>query len=683
MTKTIACFLLIGTIGFTACNSGGETKSGDSTVVARTQFLDLSTIDSSVKPGDNFWLFANGAWDKKVTIPATENSAGSFVDLRKTNRASLQKLCEDAAKSNAAKGTVEQQVGDLYKSGMDTTKIEQLGYTPIKQDLDAVNGFADYKQMMQWIAQQYATGNAYLYSFDVRPDDKNASKNIGAFNQGGLGLPDRDYYFKTDEKNREIVGQYTNYITTLFTLTGDDSASAKKNAASVIATETAIANGHFDNVELRDPQKNYNKLSIADLTKLAPAIDWNGVFDAMKIKKDSFIVGQLKFFQNLNTAVTKVPIGDWKQYMRFHIISDASPYLSKAFEEANFNFYSKTLSGQQQQQPRTERVASLVDGSVGEALGQLYVKKYFTDDASKRMKDLVNNLQQVYKKRIQNLDWMSDSTKQVAISKLEAFTKKIGFPEKWKEYKVDIEPDDFVGNLVRLGKWRYEDMIAKQGKPVDRSEWLMTPPTINAYYNPPYNEIVFPAGILQFPFFDANADDAINYGGIGMVIGHEMTHGFDDQGSQYDKDGNLKNWWGEADNIKFKAKVNQVIKQYDDYTVLDNLHVKGALTVGENLADIGGIAIAYEAFKNTEQGKGNTKIDGFTPDQRFFLSFAQIWRVKLKDESVRQRIQGDPHSPAMWRVNGPLSNFTPWYTAFGVKEGDKMWKPESERIHVW
>ena len=685
MNKTFACLLLAGTAGMIACNtSANKTGSGDSAVAARTQFLDPATIDSTVKPGDNFWLYANGAWNKTAVIPATENSVGSFNDLSKANRVALQKLCENAAKTEAAKGTVEQQVGDLYKSGMDTVKIEQLGFTPVKADLDAVNSLPDDKAMMQWIAGQYTMGNDYLFGFGVQPDDKNASRMISAFNQGGLGLPDKDYYFKADDKSREIRTQYGNYITTLFTLTGDDASTAAKNAATVIAAETEIANGHFDNIELRDPQKNYNKLAPADLVKLAPAINWNEVFKTMKIGQDSLLVGQIKFFKNLNTIVTKLPIANWKQYLRFHIINNAAPYLNRPFADANFGFFHRTLSGQQQPQPRSERMAALVDRSIGESLGQLYVKKYFTDDASKRMKDLVNNLQQVYKKRIQNLDWMSDSTRQVAVAKLEAFTKKIGFPDKWKEYKVDIVPTDFVGNLNRIGKWQYDDMIAKQGKPVDRGEWGMTPPTINAYYNPPYNEIVFPAGILQFPFFDANADDAVNYGGIGMVIGHEMTHGFDDQGSQYDKDGNLKNWWGAADNAKFKDKVNQVIHQYDAYTVLpDSLHVKGALTVGENMADIGGLAIAYKAFKNTEEGKGNKKTDGFTPDQRFFLSFAQIWRMKLKDESVRQRIQGDPHSPAMWRVNGPVSNFTPWYTAFGVKQGDKLWKPENERIHVW
>ncbi len=681
MKKTNACLLMLAvTVGFTACKN--ETSNSE-TATERTKFLDAANMDTTIKPGDNFWLYANGAWNQKAIIAGTESSVGSFTDLRKANRDAMRTLCEDAAKAGAAKGTVEQQVGDLYASGMDSAKIEQLGYTPIKPYLEQINGLQDAKQMMAWIAKQRSEGNGFLYNFMVNPDDKNASVMIPAFYQGGLGLPDRDYYFKNDERSVEIRSKYAAYITSLFKLTGDDSATAAKNTAAVIGLETQIANGHFTNIELRDPQKNYNKLAVADMAKLAPAIDWKATFEGLQMKQDSFLVGQTKFFQNLNTVVTKAPVADWKQYLRFHMISDAADYLSSAFDNAKFDFFSKTLSGQMLQKPRSERIASQVDETIGESLGQLYVKKYFNEDAKKRMMEMVNNLQEVYAKRIKELDWMSAETKEKALAKLNAFAKKIGFADKWKTYNIDIDKNDYVGNIVRYSKWAYADNIAKQGKPVDKSEWGMTPPTINAYYNPPYNEIVFPAGILQFPFFDPKADDAINYGGIGMVIGHEMTHGFDDQGAQYDKDGNLKNWWAEVDNAKFKTKVDQVIKQYDAYTVLDSLHVKGALTVGENLADIGGLAIAYEAFKTTEQGKKNETIDGFTAEQRFFLSFAQVWRIKMKEEATRQRIQGDVHSPAMWRVNGPVTNFTPWYTAFGVKEGDKMYKAEADRIKVW
>ncbi|MEO7309996.1 MAG: M13 family metallopeptidase [Chitinophagaceae bacterium] len=681
MKKTNACLLMLAAaVGFAACNNVADPKPA---ATERASFLDPASRDTTVKPGDNFWLYANGSWNKSAVIAGTESGIGSFTDLRKASRDAMRLLCQDAAKAGAAKGSVQQLVGDFYTSGLDSTKIEQLGFTPIKPWLDQVNGLQDSKQMMQWIAAQRSEGNGYLYNFGVNPDDKNASFMICGFSQGGLGLPDRDYYFKTDAPTVDTRAKYAAYITTLFKLTGDDSATAAKNAASVIALETMIAGGHSTNIELRDPQKNYNKLAQADMAKLAPAIDWKTTFEGLQMKQDSFLVGQPKFFQTLGMLVNKVPVADWKTYLRFHVISDAAEFLSGAFANAHFDFYNKTLDGQQVQRSRDERIASQIDLTMGENLGQLYVKKYFDEAAKKRMLDLVNNMQQVYAKRIKELDWMSDETKTKALDKLNAFAKKIGFPDKWKDYKVDIDKNDYTGNMERLSKWAYADNIAKQGKPVDKSEWGMTPPTINAYYNPPFNEIVFPAGILQFPFFDPKADDAINYGGIGMVIGHEMTHGFDDQGAQYDKDGNLKNWWAASDNEKFKGKVNQVIKQYDEFTVLDSLHVKGALTVGENLADIGGIAIAYEAFKNTEQGKKNETIDGLTADQRFFLSFAQIWRTKLKDESVRQRIQGDPHSPAMWRVNGPLMNFTPWYNAFGVKEGDKMFKPEADRIKVW
>jgi len=649
----------------------------------KSQFLDRSAMDTSVKPGDNFWLYANGNWNKTAVIPNTENSTGSFFDLRKKSREAMQSLCETAAASKAPVGSIEQKVGDMYASGMDTATIDKLGYDPIKPYLQEINNLTTTKAAINFIAIHIAMGDNMLYSFGVQPDDKNASVNICGFYQGGLGLPEKDYYFSTDPKIVTQRKAYVAYITKLFELTGDNNITAAKNATTVLAFETTLASGHSTNVELRDPVANYHKMGNADLAKLAPYLDWNSIYAELKITTDSFNVGQPKFYKTLDSMYIAVPINDWKQYIRFHELNNAAGALSNDFVAANFEFYGKVLSGQQKQKPRSERMASNVDGSLGEALGQLYVKKYFTDSAKHRMMDLVNNLQQVYSKRIQALDWMSDATKIKAEAKLAAFLKKIGFPDKWKEYKVDIKPNDFFGNCRRLSQFAYDDQIAKQGKPVDKMLWDMTPPTINAYYNQYANEIVFPAGILQFPFFDPKADDAINYGGIGMVIGHEMTHGFDDQGSQYDKDGNLNNWWAPDDKTKFDAKTAAVVKQYDAYTVLDSLHVNGKLTLGENLADIGGVTIAYEAFKNTEEGKKNEVINGFTADQRFFLSVAQIWRMKSKDALMLQRIKIDPHSPAMWRVNGPLSDFTPWYNAFNVKPGDKMYKPVSERIQIW
>jgi putative endopeptidase len=649
----------------------------------QSQFFDRSAMDTTVKPGDNFWLYANGNWNKTAVIPSTENSTGSFFDLRKKSREAMQRLCETAAVTTAPTGSVDQKVGDMYASGMDTITIDKLGYTPLKPYLKEINNLKNVKAAIAYVTAHQAMSDALLYSFGVQPDDKNASINICAFFQGGLGLPEKDYYFSTDPKIIDQRKAYVVYITKLFELTGDDSIAAAKNAAIVLAFETTLAGGHSSNVELRDPVANYHKMSKGDLEKLAPHLDWSSILTGLKITTDSFNIGQPKFYQTLDSMYAAVPINNWKQYLRFHETNNASTILSSDFVTANFEFYGKILSGQQKQKPRSERMASSVDATLGEALGQLYVKQYFTDSAKQRMMRLVNNLQQVYNKRIQALDWMSDTTKLKAEAKLAAFLKKIGFPNKWKVYNADIKRDDYFGNYIRLGKFEYDYQMSFEGKPVDRTLWGMTPPTINAYYNPYYNEIVFPAGILQFPFFDANADDAINYGGIGMVIGHEMTHGFDDQGSQYDLNGNLSNWWTADDKTKFDAKTAAVVKQYNAYTVLDSLHVNGKLTLGENLADIGGVTIAYQAFQNTEEAKSNKKIDGFTPDQRFFLGVAQIWRMKSKDAVQLQRIKTDPHSPAMWRVNGPLSDFTPWYTAFNIKPGDKMYKPVSERIQVW
>jgi putative endopeptidase len=649
----------------------------------KSQFLDKAAMDTTIKPGDNFWLYANGNWNKTAVIPSTESATGSFFDLRKKSRAAMQSLCEKAAAANAPKGSVEQKVGDMYASGMDTIAINKLGYAPLKPYLQEIDNLKDTKAAIALIAVHQSEGDGLLFGFGVQPDDKNARMNICSFYQGGLGLPEKDYYFSKEPKIVEQRKAYVTYITKLFTLTGTDSVTAKKNAARVLAFETLLASGHSGNVELRDPVANYHKMSKADMIKMAPDLDWNSIYTALKITTDSFNVGQPKFYKTIDSMYKATTISDWKLYLRFHEINGAAPSLSRDFTTANFEFYGKILSGQQKEKPRSERMASNVDGSLGEALGQLYVKQYFTDSAKQRMLSLVNNLQQVYNKRIQSLDWMSDTTKLKASAKLDAFLKKIGFPDKWINYTVDIKRNDFFGNNVRLGQFLYDYQIEKQGKPVDRILWGMTPPTINAYYNPYANEIVFPAGILQFPFFDAKADDAINYGGIGMVIGHEMTHGFDDQGSQYDKDGNLSNWWTATDKTKFDAKTAAVVKQYNAYTVLDSLHVNGELTLGENLADIGGVTIAYEAFQNTDEAKKNTVIDGFTANQRFFLSVAQIWRMKSKDAIQLQRIKTDPHSPAMWRVNGPLSDFTPWYNAFNVKPGDKMYKPVSERIQIW
>ncbi|HOO10564.1 MAG TPA: M13 family metallopeptidase, partial [Cyclobacteriaceae bacterium] len=476
---------------------------------------------------------------------------------------------------------------------------------------------------------------------------------------------------------------YKKYLASLFELTGSDPATAEKNAQVAYALEKQLASAHRTNIELRDVNANYNKMAVADLSKRQPNLRWPTLLEGLGVKVDSVNVGQPAYYDKLNAMLKTVPLNDWKIYLKANALTSYANYLSQPFIDASFE-YTKVLTGQAVKKSRAEEMVQAVDRSLGFALAQLYVKKYFPEEAKKRMRVLVDNLKKAFEARITNLDWMSDSTKAKAKEKLHAFTEKIGYPDKWRDYsRVEVKRDNYFENRLSANRNDYLYNIAKVGQPVDRTEWHTTPPTVTAYNNPPLNEIVFPAGILQPPYFDLHADDALNYGGIGMVIGHEITHSFDDQGAQYDKDGNVTNWWTKDDYEKFKARTQQVIDQYNSFTVLDSVHVKGALTVGENTADIAGVAIAYDAFKLTAQGKDTTKLDGFTPDQRFFISIARIWRVKTRDEFMRMYVNTNPHSPARWRVNGPLMNFTPFYKAFNLQPGDKMYKPENERITVW
>jgi putative endopeptidase len=648
------------------------------------QFIKTAFIDSSVKPGDNFFRFVNGRWLDTVAIPPTETSMGSFLELYNTTKGHVRSILDSVSTTSQSKGSIEQKVGDFYGSGMDTVTIEKRGYDPVKPFLQQISALTDAKSIMQFEAQRNKEGFSYIAAMGVSPDEKHSSMNIAVFHQTGIGLPDRDYYFKNDPTTTAIQEAYKKYMRRIFTLTGEDSVTAIKKVNAVYELEKQLAESHRTRVQLRDPQSNYNKKSVAELSKQMPVFDWSSFLTNVDAKADSVNVGQPAYYIKLNTLLKTIPIDTWKAFYHFHVTDDAASYLSSAFVNARFDYYNRAINGQQQIKPRWERVYSVTDASLGEALGKLYVEKYFTEDAKKRMMELVSNLQTSFDGHINQLDWMSPETKVKAKDKLHAFIKKIGYPDKWKDYsKVTIDRSKYFENVISANKNEHEYQLSKLNKPVDKTEWEMTPPTINAYYNPTFNEIVFPAGILQFPFFDPEADDAINYGGIGMVIGHEMTHGFDDQGAQYDKDGNLKNWWAKEDSVKFVAKSKSVIDLYNTFTVLDSLHINGSLTTGENMADIGGIAIAYDAFKFTKEGKDTTKINGFTPDQRFFISLAQIWRSKLKDEAVRVRINTDPHSPAEFRVNGPLQNFTPFYTAFNVKPGNKMYLAEDKRIKIW
>ena len=650
------------------------------------KFIDPANMDLSIKPGDDFFDYANGTWIKNNPIPAKETRWGSFNTLIQdnTNRL-LGILNEVSAAPNQPKGSLKQRVGDLYASGMDTLTIEKLGYSPITPDLQRIDNISDMNGVIDEIVYERTHGEATpLFRFGVGQDDKHPNVNIAGFDQGGITLPDRDYYLKSSPRNKIIQDAYKNYIITLFTLTGTSTDDAAKNADIIFNFEKVLAKAQLSRVALRDPNLTYNKFSVAGFSKTTPHLNWVQLMPQMKAPgQDSVLVSEPGFFVAADSLLAATPVSDMKVYLKWNILKASAGALSSPFVKASFNFGS-VLSGQKVQTPRNERMASFVDAGLGELLGQLYVEKYFTPAAKQYMVDLVNNLKTVLGDRIQRLDWMSDETKAHALKKLAAFTVKIGYTDKWLTYDgVVIDRNNYVGNIRQISTWKYNYGVSQLGKPVDKTRWGMTPPTVNAYYNQANNEIVFPAGILQFPFFSFNADDAVNYGGIGAVIGHEMTHGFDDQGRQYDADGSLRNWWNKTDADKFKVRTDKVVAQFNSFTVLDTIHVNGKLTLGENLADLGGVNIAYEAFKKTKEGHSTTKIDGFTPDQRFFLSWAQVWRGTIRPESAAQSILVDPHSPEKYRCNAPLSNIDAWYTAFNVQPGDKNYKKPEDRIKVW
>ncbi len=672
ITASAACFLITG-----AYAGGKEKKSGK-------KLLDPANMDTSVKPGDNFFLYANGAWLKNNPVPPTETRWGSFNELQENNFKALHALLtEAAAKKHADTKSAEYKVGAFYRTGMDTVAIEQLGMQPVKPLLSEIDKISNPEILLNTIAKFQTKGMGVLFGFYVFPDDKNVTKQVPQFYQGGLGLPDRDYYFNEDARSKELRNAYRNYLRQMMGLIGVENPS---NAAeAVYKLETQLARASMTRVDMRDPYKLYNKFTKQELAKNFELFDWTSLTEIMRIGSETeFIIGQPEFFKEVGKQMKEVPVETWKNYLKFHVVNDMAPYLSSRFADARFAFYGTAVRGQQEQQPRWKRVLQVVDGSIGELLGQMYVSKHFKPEAKERMLALVNNLQETYAERIKRLDWMSEPTKQKALAKLNTFMKKIGYPDEWKDYKrVLISDKSYVDNVLAAAAFEYDYNISKLGLPVNRAEWHMTPPTVNAYYNPAFNEIVFPAGILQYPFFDFSADDAVNYGGIGAVIGHEMTHGFDDQGRQYDADGNLNDWWTPEDADQFNRRAQVVERQFNDYAVLDTVKVNGKLTLGENLADLGGLSIALEAFKKTEQYKSRKKIDGFSPEQRFFLSWAQVWRANTRPEELASRIVTDPHSPNEWRTNGPLSNMSEFYEAFNVRPGDKMYLPENQRANVW
>jgi putative endopeptidase len=684
MKSRIPYLMLAGALCLNAA-AFAQSKTGGAKTAAK-KFIDPANMDLSVKPGDDFFQYANGAWTKQNAIPAKETSWGSFNILNDENKKKLLGIVEAASKTTGQpKGSIKQRVGDLYTSGMDTVAIEKRGYEPIKADLQRIDAITDLNGVINEIV--YERINAIggpLFGFGIGQDPKQVTKYVANFSQGGTGLGDRDYYLKSDPRITRIQAAYKQYITDLFTLTGSSADDAAKNAATIFAMEHKLAEAEMSRVEMRDPVKTYNKFTVTAFSQSTPHLNWAQILPKLKVNgQDSVLVDQPEFFKAADALLAATPVEDWKVYLKAGIMRGAAGALSTPFVNAQFKF-SMVTTGQKVQTPRNERMTAFVDRGLGELLGQLYVEQYFTPAAKAYMVGLVNNLKGTLGDRIKRLDWMTPETKERALKKLAAFTVKIGYTDKWETYTgLVIERNDYFGNIRRVGAWNYNRNIARLGKPVDKTEWGMTPPTVNAYYNPVNNEIVFPAGILQFPFFDFKADDAVNYGGIGAVIGHEMTHGFDDEGRQFDADGTLRDWWKKEDADKFKTRSDKVVDQFNQFVAVDTMHVNGRLTLGENLADLGGINVAYEAFKKTKEGQSNTKIDGFTPDQRFFLSFAQVWRGLVRPERVAQLTQTDPHSPGRFRTNGPITNIDAWYKAFNVQPGDKMYKKPEDRIKIW
>ncbi len=677
--------LLILTIVLCFSCKNIENQSNQKNKQPQNSFLDVQNIDTTIPPGDNFFKYINQKWYDKTEIPGTEIGVGSFFDLNNKSLEDLYSISKTAAAiPNAPKGSPEQMVGDLLTSIMDTNAIESKGWTPLKATFDQIDNLKSSKEMLQFICDQNIDGNDLLIGFGVGEDEKNASMNIAQFGQAGIGLPERDYYFRSDPETKSIQDAYKNYLKKIFSLIGVDSVQASRDANTVFTLETNIARGHFTNVQLRDPARNYNKMGLSQLNKMSPGLEWSKILKGLKLNTDSVVIGQPSFFASLDKLLKSTPIDQWKPYLKASTINNSYNSLTKAFANAGFEFFQKKLSGRSQPSPRWKYATGVIDSRLGELAGQLYVRKYFDQSAKDRMNTLIDNLIKSYETHIKSLDWMSESTKSKALEKLHTIGRKIGFPDIWRSYdSLVILKDNYFQNRINTSRYEFYRAIHKVGKPVDKAEWDMTPSTVNAGYYPTKNQIVFPAGILQPPFFDARADDAVNYGGIGAVIGHELTHGFDDQGRQYDKDGNLTDWWAKEDADKFNEITKKIVAQYSMYVPVDTLHVNGELTLGENIADIGGMAIAYDAFKLTDQSKSDKKIDGLSPDQRFFHSFAQIWRIKMRDEFSRQLVLTDVHSPSEFRVAGPLSNFTPFYQAYGLTENNKMWKKQEDRIKIW
>ena len=658
-----------------SCDNGGQKL---------TSGLHLENFDTSVEPGTDFYQYATGGWQKNNPLPAKYSRFGSFDQLAETNQERIKGIIEELSAQENPEGSVAQKVGTLYNVIMDSVKLNNDGYQPIVADLEGIKTITDRKSIYQKLADLNKIGVGAYFSLYVGADEKDSQVNAVQMGQGGLSMGQRDYYLEDDAATTKIREAFKVHVPKMMVLCGFDQATAEQVRDVVMDVETRLAKAFRSRVELRDPQANYNKISLDDLKKQYPTFEWDTYLSAVGLNGvKEIIVGQPNSLKEAADIINTLPIEKQRLYLQWKLVNASAGTLSDAIAEQNFDFYSRTMRGTNEMQPRWQRAVSVVGGRLGEAVGQMYVEKYFPAEAKERMKQLVANLQQALGERIRGLEWMGEETKAKALEKLSTFYVKIGYPDKWKEYNFDVKNDSYWENSKRASQWNFAERMSKFGKPVDRDEWGMTPQTVNAYYNPTTNEICFPAGILQYPFFDMEADDAFNYGAIGVVIGHEMTHGFDDQGRQYDKDGNLKDWWTEADADEFKKRAQVMVDFFSAIEVTPGVYGNGSLTQGENIADHGGLKVAFQAFKNATQDNPLPEKDGFTPEQRFFLAYATVWGQNITEAEIRNRTKSDSHALGKWRVDGALPQIDAWYEAWNIKETDPMYLPKEKRVNVW
>lgn len=672
-------FLAAGIVALASCNTPQKE-------VVKIAAINPANMDTTVAAGTDFYEYACGGWIKNNPLKPEYARFGTFDQLLENNQEQLRVLIEELSATPHEAGSVAGKIGALYAMGLDSTKLNADGVAPIKEELAAINALATKSDVSKMVATLHKEGMAPFFALFVGADEKNSAMNIVQLYQAGIGMGDRDYYLLEDEGSAKMRDAYRAYINKLFTLAGSSPEQADAAVDAVMKIEKAIAEISYGREDLRDSQKNYNKLAYEDFKKIESPLDWDVYFESMGLAGlKELDAKQINFYKDMNKALQNTTVDEQKYYLAFNLLSAAAPYLSDDFVDADFEFYGKVMSGKQEQQPRWKRSLNTVNGALGEAVGEMYVEKYFPASSKEKMLTLVGNLQTALSERINGLEWMSDTTKAKAQEKLAAFTVKIGYPDKWRDYSgLEIKDDSYWANVRRSNIFDMAYQLADVDKPVDKSRWHMNPQTVNAYYNPTTNEICFPAAILQPPFFNPDADDAVNYGAIGVVIGHEMTHGFDDQGRNYDKDGNLIDWWTAEDAVRFKERADKLVDQYDQIIVIDTLHANGRFTLGENIADHGGLLVAHQAYLNSLKGKETpAPIDGFTNEQRFFLGYATLWGQNIRPEEIRRRTKIDPHSLGKWRVNAALRNIAPFYAAFDIKEGDPMFMAPADRVVIW